>query len=125
MLSDFAQHVLTLLIALMVLSGWGLLLWRWRNSTGPPLSDTAFVLRTGVFVLAAILLAMVVAMIKGLFVQSVDNDKIFAIIGPAFQTIVGCFVGMVSARVIDRLGAPAANDTAPAASEPQLTDKAA
>jgi len=32
--------------------------------------------------------------------NSFFNDKIFEIIGPAFHTVVGCFVGMISANFI-------------------------
>ncbi len=31
----------------------------------------------------------------GLFDPLVDNDKIFAIIGPAFQTTIGCLIGIL------------------------------
>jgi hypothetical protein len=34
--------------------------------------------------------------VHGLFVKEVDNTKIFEIIGPAFQTIVGGLIGWLS-----------------------------
>lgn len=72
------------------------------------MTDASFILRVGVTTLALILLAMVAMMLHGLFDPAVDNDKLLAILGPAFQTIVGCFVGLVSGRVIDQLaGRPA------------------
>ena len=46
--------------------------------------------------LAAILLAMVVGMMAGLFDEKVDNTKIFEAILPAFQTIVGGFIGLIT-----------------------------
>lgn len=46
-------------------------------------------------VLAAVVLAMVLTMLAGLFAPSVDNEKIFGILGPAFQMIVGCLVGLL------------------------------
>jgi hypothetical protein len=47
------------------------------------------------FVLALIMVSVVVVMMIGLFVPNnvVDNNEIFKIIGPAFSTIVGAFVG--------------------------------
>jgi len=48
--------------------------------------------------LASVLLAMVVVLLFGLFTPKVDNDKIFAIIGPAFEMIVGVFVGFLGAK---------------------------
>jgi hypothetical protein len=48
------------------------------------------------------MLAVVVAMIVGLFNQSVDNAEIFKVIDPAFQTIVGALVGLVCGRLSAR-----------------------
>lgn len=52
--------------------------------------------------LAAILAAVIAAMLYGLFTPSVDNKDIFAILGPAFQTIVGCFVGILGGRALGK-----------------------
>jgi hypothetical protein len=46
--------------------------------------------------LSTILLAMVVGMMSGLFDEKVDNTKIFEAILPAFQTIVGGFIGLIT-----------------------------
>jgi len=46
--------------------------------------------------LAIILIAMVSTMLIGLFVDKVDNAKVFEIVGPAFQTIVGGFIGLIT-----------------------------
>jgi|TARA_R110002126_G_scaffold289538_1_gene444655 hypothetical protein len=46
--------------------------------------------------LSIILLAMVVGMMSGLFDEKVDNTKIFEAILPAFQTIVGGFIGLIT-----------------------------
>jgi hypothetical protein len=46
--------------------------------------------------LAAILLAMVAGMMAGLFDEKVDNSKIFEAVLPAFQTIVGGFIGLIT-----------------------------
>ena len=48
------------------------------------------------YALTIILLSMVGAMIYGLFDAKVDNAKIFEIVGPAFQTIVGGFIGLIT-----------------------------
>jgi undecaprenyl pyrophosphate phosphatase UppP len=48
------------------------------------------------YTLTLILLSMVGAMLYGLFDKDVDNTKIFEIIGPAFQTIVGGFIGLIT-----------------------------
>jgi hypothetical protein len=46
--------------------------------------------------LSTILLSMVFVMLIGLFHDSVDNTKIFEAITPAFQTIVGGFIGLIT-----------------------------
>jgi len=47
------------------------------------------------FVLGLVMISVVLVMMVGLFVPNhvVDNNEIFKIIGPAFSTIVGAFVG--------------------------------
>jgi len=46
--------------------------------------------------LSIILLSMVFVMLIGLFNDKVDNTKIFETITPAFQMVVGAFVGLVA-----------------------------
>ena len=46
--------------------------------------------------LTLILLSMVGVLLVGLFVDKIDNTKIFEAITPAFQMIVGAFVGLVA-----------------------------
>ena len=46
--------------------------------------------------LTLILLSMVGVLLVGLFNPIVDNTKIFEAITPAFQTIVGGFIGLIT-----------------------------
>ena len=46
--------------------------------------------------LSSILVAMVFGMMIGLFDEKVDNNKIFEAVLPAFQTIVGGFIGLIT-----------------------------
>jgi hypothetical protein len=46
--------------------------------------------------LSIILLGMVFVLLVGLFNDKVDNTKIFEAITPAFQTIVGGFIGLIT-----------------------------
>jgi hypothetical protein len=39
---------------------------------------------------------MVGALLLGLFDRSIDNSKIFEAITPAFQTIIGGFIGLIT-----------------------------
>ena len=43
-----------------------------------------------------IVIGMVGALIIGLFDPSINNDKIFEIIAPAFQTVIGGFIGLIT-----------------------------
>jgi hypothetical protein len=64
--------------------------------------QAAFIYRVVTITLAAILVAVIGAMLYGLFDPRVDNTDIFKILGPAFQTIVGCFVGILGGRALGR-----------------------
>jgi len=89
------------------------------------IEDTVeFTIRMAVVTLACVILVVVVAMVVGLFVPNdvVDSSKVFEIIGPAFNTIVGAFVGLLgglslNANARDK-DEPEANETPPTAPEP-------
>jgi uncharacterized membrane protein len=44
--------------------------------------------------------AVIFVFLAGLFDTHVDNTEIFKILGPAFQTIVGAFVGVLGGRAM-------------------------
>ena len=46
--------------------------------------------------LCAVVFAMVATLMIGLFDEKVDNSEIFKLISPAFQTIVGGFIGLLA-----------------------------
>lgn len=46
--------------------------------------------------LCIVVMGMVGVMLLGLFDEKVDNNKIFELISPAFQTIVGGFIGLLA-----------------------------
>lgn len=48
------------------------------------------------FTLCVVVMAMVAVMLLGLFDEKVDNNKIFELISPAFQTIIGGFIGLLA-----------------------------
>jgi len=41
-------------------------------------------------------LVMVLALILGLWAAEVDNNEVFKLISPAFQTIIGGFIGLLA-----------------------------
>lgn len=46
--------------------------------------------------LCLVVIGMVASMVIGLFDNNVSNDKIFEAITPAFQTIIGGFIGLIT-----------------------------
>ena len=43
-----------------------------------------------------VVIGMVITMAAGMFDDNVSNDKIFEAITPAFQTIIGGFIGLIT-----------------------------
>ena len=88
------------------------------------IEDTVeWILRVTVVTLAAIMMAVIATLMFGLFNNDVDNAEIFSIIGPAFNTIVGAFVGLLgglslNANARDKVE-PAPEAPAPEAPAPE------
>jgi hypothetical protein len=57
---------------------------------------SAYITLVACATLALILLSMVGVLLIGLFNPVIDNTKIFEAITPAFQTIVGGFIGLIT-----------------------------
>lgn len=57
---------------------------------------SAYVTLLATITLTIILLSMVAVLLMGLFDTAIDNTEIFKAITPAFQMIVGAFVGLVA-----------------------------
>ena len=75
------------------------------TSKEPGSLDTVeWILRVTVVTLAMIMLAVILTLMGGLFVENVDNKEVFAIIGPAFNTIVGAFVGLLGGLSLNNVG---------------------
>lgn len=55
-----------------------------------------WVTMTVTLTLCVVVIGMVGAMLIGLFDNDVSNDKIFEAITPAFQTIIGGFIGLIT-----------------------------
>ena len=46
--------------------------------------------------LCVVVVGMICGMLVGLFDSNISNDKIFEAITPAFQTIIGGFIGLIT-----------------------------
>ena len=82
-----------------------------------------WILKVAVGSLASIMVAVVIALIVALFVpnEMVDNKDIFPIIGPAFNTVIGAFVGLLGGLSLsngEKKEEPKAEEP-PAPSEPE------
>jgi len=55
-----------------------------------------------VITLSIICSGVVAVLLQGLFDNHVNNEKIFEIIGPAFNTVIGAFVGLLGGLSINR-----------------------
>ena len=63
----------------------------------PSTARLNFVIMSAVtFTLCVVIVAMVCALMIGLFDTKVDNIEIFKLITPAFQTIIGGFIGILA-----------------------------
>lgn len=54
-----------------------------------------WILKVTVDTLSIIVIAVVFVLLAGMFDDKVDNQEIFSIIGPAFNTVIGAFVGLL------------------------------
>ena len=64
--------------------------------------ESPFIFRVVTVTLAIVILSVVGAMLVGLFDPRVSNDEVFKILGPAFQTVVGVFVGVLGGRALGK-----------------------
>lgn len=83
-----------------------------------------WILKVTVGTLASIVLIVVAILMVGIFLpnEQVDNKDIFAIIGPAFNTVIGAFVGLLGGMQIAKLGEKKDGDTPPKVEETKPED---
>jgi hypothetical protein len=100
------------------------------ESKSDGVNDTVeFVVRVAIVTLAAVILVVVLALVVGLFMPNdvIDSAAILEMVNPAFQTIIGAFVGLLgglslnaNARDKEPEPEPAPEPEAPAP-EPEAT----
>jgi hypothetical protein len=96
------------------------------ESKSDGVNDTVeFVIRVAIVTLSAVILVVVLALVAGLFMPNdvVDSAAILEMVNPAFQTIIGAFVGLLgglslNANARDKEPEP----EAPAPEEPKAYD---
>ncbi len=62
----------------------------------------AWILKITVGTLATIVVGVVFVLLYGMFDDKVDNKEIFSIIGPAFNTVIGAFVGLLGGLSLNK-----------------------
>jgi fumarate reductase subunit D len=67
-----------------------------------------WILKVAVGSLASIMIVVVFVLLVGLFVPNtvIDNNEIFKILGPAFNTVIGAFVGLMGGITMSNKGKP-------------------
>ena len=95
-------------------------------------NDTVeFVVRVAIVTLSAVILVVVLALVVGLFMPNdvIDSAAILEMDNPAFQTIIGAFVGLLgglslNANARDKEPEPQPEPEAPLALTPAMAPKA-
>jgi hypothetical protein len=105
--------------------------WDSFESKQDGVNDTVeFVIRVAIVTLSAVILVVVMALVVGLFMPNevVDSAAVLDMVNPAFQTIIGAFVGLLgglslNANARDKppeVVAPEPEPTAPVAEDDDL-----
>ena len=92
--------------------------WDSFESKQDGVNDTVeFVIRVAIVTLSAVILVVVLALVVGLFLPNhiVDSTAILDMVNPAFQTIIGAFVGLLGGLSLNAN----ARDEQPEAPEPE------
>jgi hypothetical protein len=104
--------------------------WDRLESQREGVNDTVeFVIRVAIVTLSAVILVVVAALVVGLFLPNdvVDSAAILDMVNPAFQTIIGAFVGLLgglslNANARDAEAAPEPEAPAPEPEAPKTYD---
>jgi hypothetical protein len=105
--------------------------WDSFESKQDGVNDTVeFVIRVAIVTLSAVILVVVMALVVGLFMPNevVDSAAVLDMVNPAFQTIIGAFVGLLgglslNANARDKppeVVAPEPEPTAPVAEDDDM-----
>jgi hypothetical protein len=97
--------------------------WDRFESKQEGVNDTVeFVVRVAIVTLSAVILVVVLALVAGLFLPNdvVDSTAILDMVNPAFQTIIGAFVGLLGGLSLNANARDKAEpEPEPAAPEPE------
>lgn len=63
---------------------------------------TDWIFKITVSTLSMVVLSVIFILLYGLFDDKIDNNKVFDIIGPAFSTVIGAFVGLLGGLSLNK-----------------------
>jgi hypothetical protein len=96
--------------------------WDGFESKQDGVNDTVeFVIRVAIVTLSAVILVVVMALVVGLFLPNhiVDSTAILDMVNPAFQTIIGAFVGLLGGLSLNANARDATPEPEAPAPEPE------
>jgi hypothetical protein len=96
--------------------------WDSFESKQDGVNDTVeFVIRVAIVTLSAVILVVVAALVVGLFLPNdvVDSAAILDMVNPAFQTIIGAFVGLLGGLSLNANARDATPEPEAPAPEPE------
>jgi hypothetical protein len=99
--------------------------WDKMESQKDGIEDTVeFTIRMAVVTLACVVLVVVAALVIGLFMPNhiVDSDKVFEIVGPAFNMVIGAFVGLLGGLSLNANARDAKPPAPPEVDAPEPAD---
>jgi hypothetical protein len=99
--------------------------WDRFESSRDGIEDTVeFTIRMAVVTLACVVLVVVAALVIGLFMPNhiIDSDKVFEIVGPAFNMVIGAFVGLLGGLSLNANARDAKPPAPPEVDAPEPAD---
>jgi hypothetical protein len=99
--------------------------WDKMESQKDGIEDTVeFTIRMAVVTLACVVLVVVAALVIGLFMPNhiIDSDKVFEIVGPAFNMVIGAFVGLLGGLSLNANARDAKPPAPPEVDAPEPAD---
>ena len=97
--------------------------WDRFESKQDGVNDTVeFVIRVAIVTLSTVILVVVMALVVGLFLPNhiIDSAAVLNMIDPAFQTIIGAFVGLLGGLSLNANARDKPVDPAPVEPDPEV-----
>ena len=67
------------------------------------MENKSYIILVATYSLVAVVIAMIGMFVWAVVDPNVDDNAVFAIVGPAFQTIIGGFIGLITGIKIGQI----------------------